>query len=106
MSRTTPERSLEQRRHALKSANAIRVRRARFKADLKAGRVDGVILCSLILEPPQWLETMKIADLLMALPKYGATKVHKTLRWVRVSPSKTMSGLSSRQRDDLVSYLK
>jgi len=106
MSGSTPERTLEQRRNALKRANDIRMKRARFKRDVKAGRVDKLTVRSYIREPPDWLETMKIFDLLFTIPKYGKTKVNQTLRGARVSPAKTLGGLSPRQRNDLVSYLR
>lgn len=99
----TPERSLQQRRDALVHANEIRRRRAQFKRDLKAGRISAH---EYLLEPPEWLETMKVFDLLMSIPKYGRTKVNKLLQQCRMSPSKTVGGLSLRQRSELVSMLR
>lgn len=99
----TPERSLQQRREALQRANDIRTRRAQLKRDLKAGRVSPH---NYILEPPSWLETMKIFDFIMALPKYGRVKTNKVLYYVRMSPSKTIGGMSTRQRSEIVSMLR
>jgi hypothetical protein len=81
---------------ALKRANEIRTRRARLKRDLKAGRID----------PPEFLATAKVFDLLLAVPKYGRVKVNRILTHCRISPSKTIGGLSQRQRHELVSYLR
>ncbi len=97
-----PERSLTQRMDALQRANEIRSRRARLKRDLKAGRVR---IHALLLDPPEWLETAKAFDLLLAVPKYGRVKVNRILTHCRISPSKTIGGLSERQRQELVSYL-
>lgn len=98
----TPERSLVQRMDALERANEVRTRRARLKRDLKAGRVQ---IHGLLLDPPEWLETAKAFDLLLAVPKYGRVKVNRILNHCRISPSKTIGGLSERQRKELVSYL-
>ena len=99
----TPERSLTQRMEALKRANEIRTRRARLKRDLKAGRVK---VQPLLLDPPEYLQTAKVFDLLLAVPKYGRVKVNRILTHCRISPSKTLGGLSERQRNELVSYLR
>jgi len=99
----TPERSLTQRMDALKRANEIRTERARLKRDLKAGRIQ---IQSLLLDPPEYLATAKVFDLLLAVPKYGRVKVNRILTHCRISPSKTIGGLSERQRNELVSYLR
>jgi hypothetical protein len=98
-----PERSLTQRMDALKRANDIRTRRARLKRELKAGRTG---IHGLLLDPPDYLETAKVFDLLLAVPKYGRVKVNRILTQCRISPSKTVGGLSERQRNELVSYLR
>ena len=98
----TPERSRAQRMDALNRANEIRTRRARLKRDLKAGRVK---IHGLLLSPPEYLQTAKVFDLLLAVPKYGRVKVNRILTHCRISPSKTIGGLSERQRTELVSYL-
>ena len=91
-----------QRMEALARANDIRSRRAQLKRDLKAGRLR---IHELLLEPPEYLETAKVFDLLLAVPKYGRVKVNKILSQCRISPSKTIGGLSDRQRSELVTLL-
>ena len=98
-----PERSLQQRMEALKRANQIRSARAQLKRDLKGGRRS---IHDLLLEPPTYVETAKVADMLLAVPKYGRVKVNKVLQLCRISPSKTIGGLSQRQRAELVSMLR
>jgi hypothetical protein len=98
-----PERSLVQRMEALQRANDIRSRRAQLKRDLKAGRTP---IHELLLDPPQYLQTAKVFDLLLAVPKYGRVKVNKILGQCRISPSKTLGGLSERQRGELVTLLR
>ena len=98
-----PERSLVQRMEALQRANDIRSRRAQLKRDLKAGRQP---IHELLLDPPDYLETAKVFDLLLAVPKYGRVKVNKILSNCRISPSKTIGGLSERQRTELVELMR
>jgi hypothetical protein len=98
-----PERSLVQRMEALQRANEIRTRRAQLKRDLKANRVS---IHQLLLDPPEYLETAKVFDMLLSVPKYGRVKVNKILQTCRISPSKTIGGLSERQRSELVSMLR
>lgn len=98
-----PDRSLTQRMSALERANEIRTARKDLKHDLKVGRVE---VTGLLLDPPEWLMTMKLFDLMIAVPKYGRTKVNRILTQCRISPSKTIGGLSERQRGELVSYMR
>ena len=88
---------------ALQRANEIRTKRATLKRDLKAGRASIHVL---LLEPPDFVETAKVFDMLLAVPKYGRVKVNKILQQCRISPSKTIGGLSQRQRAELVSMLR
>ncbi|MDQ3607849.1 MAG: hypothetical protein M3459_02965 [Actinomycetota bacterium] len=98
-----PERSLDQRRAALKKANEFRSRRARLKRDLEAGRVT---VYPYLHDPPEWLKSAKVFDILRAIPKYGQVKVTRALTQTRISPSKTIGGLSPRQRNELVAHLQ
>jgi len=97
-----PERSLNQRMDALARANEIRIRRAQLKRDLKSGRLS---IHGLLLSPPEYVETAKVFDMLLAVPKYGRVKVNKILVNCRIAPSKTIGGLSERQRNELISLL-
>lgn len=99
----TPERSLNQRMDALQRANDVRSRRASLKRDLKGGRQS---IDRLLLDPPEWLETAKVADMLMAVPKFGRVRAGKVLTQCRISASKTIGGLTPRQRAELVQVLR
>ena len=78
-------------------------RRAQLKRDLKAGRQQ---IHELLLHPPEYLQSAKVFDLLLAVPKYGRVKVNKILGQCRISPSKTLGGLSERQRGELVALMR
>jgi hypothetical protein len=98
-----PERSLDQRMEALRRANDIRTARAKLKKDLKAGRAS---IHTILLDPPEYLLTAKVFDMLLAVPKYGRVKTNRILNQCRISPSKTIGGLSERQRTELISLLR
>ena len=94
-----PARSLDQRMEALKRANDIRVKRAQLKKDLKDGRVH---IEQILGDPPEYVSTAKVFDMLMAVPKFGRVKAARFLNQCRISQSKTVGGLSDRQRAELI----
>src|ERR1044072_6478118 len=83
-----PVRSLDQRMEALKRAHEIPVRRAQLKKDLKDG---GLQIEEGLREPPEYVETAKVFDILMAVPKFGRVKAARFLNQCRISQSKTRS---------------
>lgn len=87
---------------ALSKANDIRSRRAQLKRDVKTGRV---VVKTILSDPPEWIETMKVLELLLAMPKYGRVKAGKTVNQCRLSPAKTVGGMSRRQRAELCASL-
>lgn len=105
-----PGRSLAQRMAALQEANRVRSWRAELKRDLKAGKVRAA---DVLRDPPEEVLTMKVVELLLAVPKIGRWKVGRILDGsaacrrepVPISPSKTVGGLSERQRRVLVECL-
>lgn len=98
-----PDRSLQQRQDALLIANEIRSYRANLKRGIKAGRVS---IVNLLCHPPDEIDTMKIFDLLLSMPKMGRVKANKMMNSCRISPSKTIGGMSERQREEVVSLLR
>lgn len=98
-----PERSLDQRLAALDRANEIRMARAQLKRDVKAGRRS---VRDVLLDPPDWAATMHVLDLLLAAPKVGRVKANKVLQLSRVSPSKTLGGMTTRQRVGVAAMLR
>jgi hypothetical protein len=100
---TTPIRTLEQRLEALRRANDIRSQRARLKKDLKQGymKIDDILA-----DPPEFIKTAKVVDILLAVPNCGKVKSTKVLNHCRISPNKTVGGLSERQRRELVTFFR
>jgi len=98
-----PKRSADQRREALAQANEVRTARAQLKNDLKAGRVS---IVELVADPPPYLASAKVMELLRALRGFGPAKATRLLESCQVSLTKTIGGLTARQRARLVAALQ
>jgi hypothetical protein len=93
----------EQRRRALQQANQIRSERARLKKDLATGEVG---LTEILARPPACVRTARVRDLLVALPKIGSIKAGRILTRCGIADSKTLGGLTDRQRAELTSLFR
>jgi hypothetical protein len=93
-----PPQSPDQRDRALALAQEVRVRRAQLKRDLKHGRCS---IDTVLRDPPSFIATAKVIDILRAMPGYGPVKASKIIKQCRVAPSKTIGGLTQRQRNEL-----
>ena len=100
---SAPERSLVQRRDALRRANEIRTKRAGLKRELGAGNVQ---IAALLQSPPDYLETAMVIDLLIAAPGYGHVKAAKILTRCGIRPNKAVGGLTDRQRQALIRLIQ
>ena len=96
-----PGRSTEQRLAALRRANEIRSGRARLKKELAAGRLR---IEEIVKEPPEVARGATVEELLLAIPKFGPRRVARLLGRCRISPSKTVGGLTERQRAGLLGH--
>jgi hypothetical protein len=94
---------MEQRRQALAHATQVRRQRALLKADLKRGSVS---IAALIGDPPAYLASAKMMAVLRALPGWGPIKAARLLERCRVSPTKSIGGLTQRQRTELIRALQ
>jgi hypothetical protein len=103
---SAPERSIQQRMDALGRANRIRTRRAEVKRDL-ADDSSWSKLVELILhgapagDDPADFATMRVYEALLAARLIGRVKATRLLNRNRISPTKTLGGLTSRQRHEL-----
>jgi hypothetical protein len=79
------------------------VQRAALKADLKRGRIS---ITALIADPPEYLGSAKMMTLLRALPGCGPIKAARLLERCHVSPTKSIGGLTERQRSELIRALQ
>jgi len=87
---------------ALRRANDIRSERARLKDRLRTGEL---AITNVLQDPPPCVHTAKVLDLLLAVPKFGRVKANRLLERCRVSPAKTVNGLTPRQRKELLDML-
>ena len=100
---TAPPRSTGQRRTALERANEVRSARAVLKTQIKRGLVLAV---EVLRSPPEYTAKMKVVDLLLAMPKTGEVKATKVLDRCGISTSRTIGGLTERQRRELAGYIE
>lgn len=98
-----PERSVEQRMAALKIANEVRSRKAALKRDLRENRS---LVLKAICDPPVWLRNAKVEEILLATRGFGRVKVREMLRAAEIAPSKTVGGITDRQRVLLLRRLR
>jgi hypothetical protein len=96
------KRSREQQLTALELANEIRSRRSRLKRNITAGRESAAVV---ILAPPEWAATMRVIDLLLAIRYVGRKRAVKVLGEARLPSTKSVGGLTPRQRAALVDVL-
>lgn len=95
-----PEMSLDKRMENLRLANQTRFYRSAVKQKLAAQEASAAQYLRVPVEP--MLHTMRVADLLGAQFKWGPARVRKVMRRVVIADSKTVGGLSDRQREDLI----
>ena len=98
-----PGRSREQRLRALEQANEVRTARAELKRELAAGKIE---LAEILANPPPCARTARVRDLLVALPRIGAVRAGRILGHCGIAHSKTLGGLTDRQRGALISLLR
>lgn len=103
MTTLAPERTLDQRMRALQHANEIRIGRSVLKRKIRAGATD---VAAVLSDPPVCVRSMKVFDLLCVIPKFGPVRATRLMRALSVSPSKTVAGMSGRQREAVIRELE
>lgn len=102
-----PLRSRKQRLEALQRANQVRSLRAQDKRLVSGRELDAR---KIVLSPPDYWEGARVAELLLAVPALGHTKLRRMLESRSVSPSRTLGGLTGAQRarlaEDLSRYYR
>ena len=98
----TPAPSPQQRLLALAEANKVRQERAQLKRELAAG---ATAFAQVLADPPVCARTAKVGDLLLSVPGIGPVKTDRALAHCRIANSKTIGGLSDRQRTALINHL-
>lgn len=98
-----PGRSREQRLRALEQANEVRTARAKLKKELASGKIE---LVQILADPPACVRTARIRDVLLVVPKIGSVRAGRILAQCRIAHSKTLGGLTDRQRGELINLFR
>ena len=98
-----PGRSREQRLRALEQANEVRAARAKLKRELASGKIE---LLQILADPPACVRTARIRDVLLVVPKIGSVRAGRILAQCRIAHSKTLGGLTDRQRGELINLFR
>jgi hypothetical protein len=98
-----PGRTREQRLRALKQANEVRTARAQLKRELASGKIE---LVEILTDPPPCARTARVRDLLMVLPRIGSVRAGRILAHCGIAHSKTLGGLTERQRGELINLFR
>ena len=98
-----PGRSREQRLRALAQANEVRTARAKLKRELASGKLE---LVQILADPPACVRTARIRDVLLVVPKIGSVRAGRILAQCRIAHSKTLGGLTDRQRGELINLFR
>lgn len=91
----TFDRTLEQRRDALRKANRVRSERAALKSELASRRV---LIGDVLADPPACVLSMPVFELVCALPRYGRARACKVLARIPVSATRPVGGMTGRER--------
>lgn len=97
MAVTATQAAMPQHLCALQRANAVRMRRAEIKRQLKVGEIT---LQDALADSA--VASMDIGDLLRCVPRWGKTRVMAALAQEHISPTRTVQRLTPRQRDALI----
>lgn len=92
-----------QRRLALEKADRVRSRRGRIKRLIAEGRIT---LADVFAADKQHLDTMKVRDLLRAVPGMGEARIKLALRSNRIGELAELQDVSFRRRAELVVWIE
>jgi len=84
---------------ALEQANEVRTARAKLKKELASGKIEPV---QILADPPACVRTARVREVLLAVPKIGSVRAGRILAQCGIAHSKTLGGLTERQRDELI----
>lgn len=94
--------TLEERMANLGRANEIRIARAELKAELKEGVRT---LAEVLRADEDFIQTMKLFDLLKAPPGMGKVKANRALIGCRISGGAPVQNVTLSRREELIAWL-
>ncbi len=92
-----------QRQAALQKAAEARQKRAALRKEIKAGKVGLREVLASSSDPT--VARMKVKALLQSLPGVGKARAQKIMDELKISPTRRVQGLGSKQRADLINKL-
>ena len=93
----------EQRLGSLDRANEVRSARAMLKKELASGSAR---LEDVLAQPPAFATTVRVSELLLAVPGFGPVRATRLLAHCQIPYRKSAASLSARQRDALIAQLR
>jgi hypothetical protein len=89
------------RRRVLEQAGAIRAQRTTLRSDIRSGTVR---LAEIIADPPEYVSTMRVFDLLHSDPRLGRLRAERLLDECGIPKRRTFAHLSDRERQVLIGW--
>jgi hypothetical protein len=99
----TPERDRAMRLDHLRRGNEIRNHRARLKRRMAGGEIT---VAEILRSDDRMLDTMRLADLLKAVPGMREVKVNRALDVNRLGRNVPLSVLSPTRREELLDWIE
>lgn len=94
---------MTQRTDALRSANAIRAKRAKHKRTM---RYSDNARTALVLGTPEWAATWVASEYVAAIPGFGPSKADRAMTACGIAAGVTLGALTDRQRSALAAEIK
>jgi len=88
---------------ALSKANAVRLARAGLKRKIAVGEMTAA---EVVLSCPWEVESMTVADLVTSQRRWGSTRCRKLLLSLKISETRLVGSLTTRQRVELAGRLR
>ena len=94
-----PKMTDEQRAAALEKAKEARAKRAKLKADIKAGKVS---LKKVLNSKDEIVKKTKVQQILVSLPGVGKVSAQKAMEEIGIAENRRVGGLGTAQKEKLL----
>ena len=94
-----PKMTAAQRAAALEKAKEARAKRAKLKADIKAGKIS---LKKVLNSKDEIAKKTKVQQILVSLPGVGKVSAQKAMEEIGIAENRRVGGLGSAQKEKLI----
>ncbi len=94
-----PKMTDEQRAAALEKAKEARAKRAKLKADIKAGKIS---LKKVLNSKDEIVKKTKVQQILVSLPGVGKVSAQKAMEEIGIAENRRVGGLGTAQKEKLL----